>query len=65
MNFTLLSSIFTVISLAAFVGIWLWAYSRTNRTRFEEMGRLPLIDDEDEVRNARSNASRNPNEARK
>lgn len=61
MNFTLLSSIFTVLSLFVFVGITWWAYSRTNRSRFEELGQLPLLEDEDDVRIA----GRNPNEARK
>ncbi len=47
MNFTLLSSIFTVFSLLVFLGILWWAYSGQNRSRFEAMGQLPLHDDEE------------------
>ena len=46
MNFTLLSSIVTVISLVVFIGILYWAFSANNKARFEEIGRMP-IDNED------------------
>jgi cytochrome c oxidase cbb3-type subunit 4 len=42
MNFTILSSVMTVISLIAFIGILYWAYSSKNKARFEEMAKLPL-----------------------
>lgn len=45
MDFTLLSSIVTVVSLVVFVGIMLWAFSRTNKERFEELARLPIDND--------------------
>lgn len=48
MNFTLLSSIFTVFSLLVFLGIMYWAYSKENRQRFEELGRLPFEAEENE-----------------
>jgi len=38
-------SIFTVVCLCVFVGIVAWAYSRRNKTQFEEAGRLPLAED--------------------
>lgn len=41
MNFTILSSVMTVISLIVFVGILIWAFSEKNKTRFEEMANLP------------------------
>ena len=37
MDFTLLSSIVTVVSLLVFVGIMMWAFSRHNKERFEEL----------------------------
>ena len=40
MNFTLLSSIMTIISLVVFLGIMYWAFSSKNKARFEEIGRL-------------------------
>ena len=46
MNFTLLSSIVTVISMLVFIGIIYWAFSAKNKARFEEIGRMP-IDNED------------------
>lgn len=46
MNFTILSSIVTVISMAVFIGILYWAFSAKNKARFEEIGRMP-IDNED------------------
>lgn len=42
MNFTILSSVMTVISLIAFIGILYWAYSSKNKARFEELAKLPL-----------------------
>ena len=37
-----LRSIVTVISLAVFLGICVWAYRRSNRERFEEAARVPF-----------------------
>ncbi len=45
MNFTLLSSLFTLLSFVVFIGILYWAFSRQNKARFEELGRS-LIDNE-------------------
>jgi cytochrome c oxidase cbb3-type subunit 4 len=42
MNFTLLSSIVTVISMVVFIGIIYWAFNAKNKARFEEIGRMPL-----------------------
>ncbi|EIM31496.1 Cbb3-type cytochrome oxidase, subunit 3 [Leptothrix ochracea L12] len=39
-------SIFTVATFMAFVGIVMWAYSRSNRHDLEDAGKLPF-DDED------------------
>jgi cytochrome c oxidase cbb3-type subunit 4 len=45
MDINTLREIVTVASLATFVGIWAWAWSRGNRTRFEEAGRIPFEQD--------------------
>ncbi len=46
MDFTLLSSVVTVISFVTFVGIWYWAFSRDNKARFEQLARIALEVDE-------------------
>lgn len=35
----------TLASFAAFVGIWVWAWSRSNRAGLEEAGRIPFQQD--------------------
>jgi len=35
----------TVVSFVTFLGIWGWAWSRKNRARFEEDGRIPFQQD--------------------
>ncbi len=47
MNFTWLSSVFTVLSLVVFLGITYWAFCSANKARFDALGRLPLEPDED------------------
>ena len=51
MNFTWLSSIFTVLSFVVFVGILFWAYSRNNKERFEALGKLPIDNDNETIGN--------------
>ena len=46
MDFTLLSSMVTVVSFVCFVGIWLWAFSRNNKARFEQLACIALEVDE-------------------
>jgi cytochrome c oxidase cbb3-type subunit IV len=46
MNFTIVSSVVTVISLIVFIGIIAWVFSSHNKDRFEQLARLPL-DNED------------------
>lgn len=38
-------SLVTVISLVTFLGIVAWAWSRSNRARFEEAAQLPFQDE--------------------
>jgi cytochrome c oxidase cbb3-type subunit 4 len=40
-----LRSIYTVISLLAFVGIVVWAWSKRNKASFDEAAQLPFKDD--------------------
>ncbi len=42
-----LRSVVTVISLFAFLGIVAWAWSRNNRSAFDEAARLPFADEQD------------------
>lgn len=34
----------TVLSFAAFIGIWIWAWSKKNQARFDEAAQLPFQD---------------------
>lgn len=43
-----LSGILTAILIVAFLGIWAWAWSKKNRSAFDEMAKLPLEDNNDE-----------------
>ncbi|HQS99721.1 MAG: cbb3-type cytochrome C oxidase subunit 3 [Hydrogenophilales bacterium 16-64-46] len=40
-----LGGIVTAISLAVFIGIVWWAYSKGNKQRFEDAGKLPFDED--------------------
>jgi cytochrome c oxidase cbb3-type subunit 4 len=48
-----LRSIVTVVSMLAFLGIIAWAWSRTNRHRFDEAAQLPFADDSNNAQAAR------------
>lgn len=41
----MISGIFTAILLLAFVGIWIWAWSKQRKDDFAKSARLPLEDD--------------------
>ncbi len=41
-----ISGIVTVVFIAVFIGIVWWAYSKGNKQRFEEDGKLPFADDD-------------------
>ena len=45
MDVNLLRIAVTLLSLAAFVGIVLWALSRRRREVFDEAARLPFVDE--------------------
>jgi cytochrome c oxidase cbb3-type subunit 4 len=40
-----INGIFTAVLLAAFVGIWLWAWSARRKRDFDEAAHLPLEDE--------------------
>jgi len=42
MDFSMLNSIITVISLVVFLGILYWAYARQNKEKFEAIGQSLL-----------------------
>lgn len=42
-----LRSIMTVVSLLTFLGIVWWAYSRSNKGRFDEAANLPFAEEDD------------------
>ena len=42
----MISGIFIIFMLAAFVGIFVWAYAPSRRERFSEAAALPLIEDD-------------------
>jgi cytochrome c oxidase cbb3-type subunit 4 len=45
MDVNFLRSALTVVCLVIFLGIVCWAYSRRNKSRFEEAARLPFEQD--------------------
>lgn len=49
MDMTDMRSIMTVVSLLTFLGIVWWAFSRSNKGRFEEAANLPFAEDDDSL----------------
>jgi len=45
MDVTTLRIIATLLSLATFIGIWYWAFSRRNKADFDEAARIPFDQD--------------------
>lgn len=45
MDITTMRVAVTVASFVCFLGIWVWAYSRRNRARFDEAAQLPFEQD--------------------
>ena len=40
-----LRSIFTVLVFAAFIGVWIWAWSDRRKQDFDEAANLPFLED--------------------
>ena len=45
MDVTTLRIIATLLSFATFIGIWYWAFSRRNKSDFDEAARIPFDQD--------------------
>lgn len=45
MDITTMRVVVTLISFAFFIGVWVWAYSRSNKKRFDEAAQLPFEQD--------------------
>ena len=45
MDITTMRIVATLVSMVCFIGIWVWAYSRRNKDRFDEAARLPFEQD--------------------
>lgn len=46
MDTTFFHSIYTVVMLVIFVGIWVWAWSGKQKKRFNEAANLPFADEQ-------------------
>ena len=47
MDYIFMSSVWTVVSFAVFIGIVIWAWSGKRHDDFEAAARVPLEDDEE------------------
>ena len=45
MDLVTLRSIFTVLVFAAFIGVWIWAWSGKRKKAFDEAANLPFVED--------------------
>lgn len=45
---SLFHSLWTALSLAVFIGIWVWAFSRRRKDQFRDAAELPFRGGEDE-----------------
>ncbi|MFP5505608.1 MAG: cbb3-type cytochrome oxidase subunit 3 [Gammaproteobacteria bacterium] len=45
MELVTLRSIFTVLVFAAFIGVWIWAWSGKRKKAFDEAANLPFVED--------------------
>jgi cytochrome c oxidase cbb3-type subunit 4 len=51
---------FTLLSMLMFVGIAVWAYSKRNLHRFDEVAALPLMDEGEPLDSNLASRSRRP-----
>ena len=49
MDTTFFHSIYTVVMLVIFVGIWVWAWSGKQKKRFNEAANLPFADEQENM----------------
>ena len=45
MDITTLRIVATLVCFATFIAIFVWAYARANRARFDEDARIPFLQD--------------------
>ena len=46
MNIGILQGIGTILAMAAFIGVCVWAWSSKNKQRFDEAAQLPFMDED-------------------
>ena len=46
MDYNLLQAVWTIIVMVIFIGIFIWAWGRKKKKKFDEASRIPLDDDE-------------------
>jgi cytochrome c oxidase cbb3-type subunit 4 len=56
MSVTFVQSVWTVMAMAVFIGIVVWAFSRRKKADFEKAGRM-AIDDDKPVKDSMNNAA--------
>jgi cytochrome c oxidase cbb3-type subunit 4 len=62
MNIGILQGIGTILAMAAFVGVCVWAWSSKNKQRFDEAAQLPFMDDDLGTDNSENNNSQDSQE---
>ena len=56
MSVTFVQSVWTVMAMAVFIGIVIWAYSKRKKSDFEQAGRMAM-DDDKPVNDSMNNAA--------
>ena len=62
MNIGILQGIGTILAMAAFIGVCVWAWSSKNKQRFDEAAQLPFMDDDLGTDNPENNNSQDSQE---
>ncbi len=58
MSVTFVQSVWTVMAMAVFIGIIIWAFSKRKKSDFEKAGRMAM-DDDKPVNDSMNNAATN------
>ena len=59
MSVSFVQSVWTVLALAVFIGIVIWAFSRRKKSDFEQAGRMAMDDDKPVTDSMNKAASKN------
>jgi cytochrome c oxidase cbb3-type subunit 4 len=62
MNIGILQGIGTILAMAAFIGVCVWAWSSKNKQRFDEAAQLPFMDDDLGTDNSENNNTQDSQE---